>query len=109
LRRRETCTSIERSVLLERAAARELHQLVARHRLPRVLRQRLQEREFARGERHRLALARERARGEVEREGAERDLVGSALGAPGVSAGAWRRSTALMRATSSRGLKGFAM
>ena len=79
---------VDRAVeALELAAARELHQLVARHRLARVLRQHLEQRELAGGERHGLAVARERARGEVERERAERDRLRLARWArPGVSA-----------------------
>jgi hypothetical protein len=59
LRSREICTSIE------------LHQLVARQRLPRVLHQHLEHREFPGGERNLLAVAREAARGEIEIERAE--------------------------------------
>src|SRR5882762_7268111 len=72
------------------APARELHQLVARQRRPRVRDQDLEQGELARGERDRLAVA----------------LSGSTAGAPGGGGAARRRSTALMRATSSRGLNG---
>src|SRR3954465_5783320 len=50
------------------APGSELHQLVARERLPRVLDQHLEHREFAGGERDRLAVLGERARREVELE-----------------------------------------
>src|SRR3954462_8232009 len=53
------------------AAAGELHQLVARQRLARVLHEHLEDRELAGRERDALALARKSARGEVELEGPE--------------------------------------
>jgi len=85
------------------AAPREFHQFVARQGRPRVRDQDLEQGEFARGERHRLAVALERPRREVDRHVAEADLSGSTAGAPGGRGAARRRNTALMRATSSRG------
>src|SRR5438876_10827302 len=60
------------------AAARELHQLVARERLARVLHQHLEDGELAGGERDALALPGERARREVELEGPEAMQVAAA-------------------------------
>src|SRR5690242_10191971 len=64
------------------AAARELHQFVARQRRPGVRDQDLEEGEFSGSERHRLAVALERARGEVHRHAAEADLLRLDRGGP---------------------------
>ena len=87
-------------------AAREQHQLFARKRLPRMAREHLDQRKLSGRERLHLAVALERARGQIELcppNGIRPSLVG----APGAGRSPWRRRTAWMRATSSRGLKGF--
>src|ERR1044072_8947603 len=76
------------------AAARELHQLVARQRRPRIRDEDLEQGELARGERQRLAVALERARGEVDRHAPEADLFrldgGGGRGGGGRAAGEHR-------------------
>src|SRR5438105_1599851 len=76
------------------APAGELHQLVARERLARMLHQDFEHRELAGSERHALPLARERPGGEVQLEAPEAMRLRSRRRRPG---GAARRTPAQYR------------
>src|SRR5260221_5565581 len=71
--------AVEHAIL---AAARELHELVARQRLARMLHQHFQHRELPRGQGDGLAVARPAARGGGEFAGAEAMELGIARARP---------------------------